>query len=84
MQTGAAALPLDSTFKSFSPRVSLDWSFAPGSMAYALYSRGYKPGGFNSIVSTLSPAQIAFLITQGGNGNPTFDQERLDNYEVGF
>ena len=44
---GARALPLEGTFKSFSPRVSLDYKFAPDSMAYVLWSRGYRPGGIN-------------------------------------
>src|SRR5262249_20585477 len=38
----------DGTFKSFSPRVTLDYKYAPNSTAYVLWSRGYRPGGFNT------------------------------------
>jgi iron complex outermembrane receptor protein len=53
-------------------------------MAYALYSRGYKPGGFNTVVTTITDWQRGYVVSQGGNGSVTFDQERLDNYEVGL
>jgi iron complex outermembrane receptor protein len=81
--TGVAAEVLAATFKSFSPRVSLDYQYAPGSTAYALFSRGYKPGGFNTAVLYDSPAQLAYIASQGGNESLTFAQEQLDNYEFG-
>src|SRR5262249_16349607 len=30
-------------FKSFSPRVTIDYKYAPNSTAYILFSRGYRP-----------------------------------------
>jgi iron complex outermembrane receptor protein len=82
--TGLAALPLQGTFKSFSPRVTLDYKYAADSMVYALWSRGYRPGGFNSYVVTATPGQLAQIIALGGNPNLQYLQERLDNYEAGW
>jgi outer membrane receptor protein involved in Fe transport len=76
--------PLQETFTNFSPRISVDYQYSPNTMAYVLYSRGYKPGGFNTAVRTNTPAQNEYIESQGGNGAPTYDQERLDNYEFGI
>jgi iron complex outermembrane receptor protein len=84
LATGLAAQPLKGTFKSFSPRASLNYDFAPNSTAYVLFSRGYKPGGFNTAVLSNTAAQNAFISGQGGNPNLTFAQERLDNFEFGI
>lgn len=73
---------LSETFTSFSPRVTVDWKYAPGSLLYALFSRGYQPGGFNtSLVS--QPQSIIDQIAQVGT-NITYRQEKLDNYEAGI
>ena len=82
--TGLAAKPLQGTFKSFSPRVTLDYKYAPDSTAYVLWSRGYRPGGFNSYVVTATPGQLSQIIALGGNPNLLYRQERIDNYEAGI
>jgi iron complex outermembrane receptor protein len=82
--TGLAATPLQETFKSFSPRVSLDYKYADNSTIYALFSRGYRPGGFNAGLVTSTPATIAALQAVVPNAGLTFDQERVDNYEAGI
>ena len=74
--------PIKGTFKSFSPRVSLDWSYADNSMIYVLYSRGYRPGGFNTSLVASIPLVRQLLAATGANVN--VEQERLDNYEVGL
>jgi iron complex outermembrane receptor protein len=81
--TGAAALPLSATFRSFSPRISLDYQYLPDSTAYVLFSRGYRPGGFNTTNVVDTPAQRAYIAAQGDNAGITYAQERLDNYEFG-
>ncbi len=81
--TGLAALPLDAEFASFSPRVSIDWEYAPNSIVYALYSRGNRPGGFNAGFVTLPAAAIAELQSKVPDGKLGFEEERLDNLEVG-
>jgi iron complex outermembrane receptor protein len=81
--TGIAAEPLYANFKSFSPRVTLDYQFQPDSTAYVLFSRGYRPGGFNAQSLTLTPTQLAYVAASGANSGLTYAQERLDNYEFG-
>ena len=71
----------DATFKSFSPRAILDYKFSKDSTVYALYARGYRPGGFNSALTT-QPASVLAQIATSGVG-PTFAQEKIDNFEVG-
>lgn len=82
--TGIARQALNGTFTSFSPRMSLSYQYASNSSAYALFSRGYKPGGFNTAVLFDSPGQLAFIAAHGGNEALTYAQERLDNYEFGI
>ncbi len=82
--TGLAANPLDATYKSFSPRVSLDWKYAANSTAYALFSRGYRPGGFNTALSTNTPAVVAALIALQPAAKLAYEQEKLDNWEIGL
>ncbi len=87
--TGTAVLPplnaiQKNTFKSFSPRVSLDYKFAPNSTAYVLFSRGYRPGGFNVALLT-NPARVVAALQAGAPGSTgTFLQEQLDNFEAGI
>ncbi|MDX2221766.1 MAG: TonB-dependent receptor [Rhodospirillaceae bacterium] len=80
--TGAAAAPFDETYKSFSPCVSIDYKYADNSTVYALFSRGYRPGGFNTGLTT-SPPEVIAILTQSGAGI-SYKQERLDNYEAGI
>lgn len=75
------ATPLHRTYKSFSPRVSLDYKFAEGSLAYILFSRGYRPGGFNTALIGNPPAILAQLEAAGGK--LSFEQEKLVNFEAG-
>jgi iron complex outermembrane receptor protein len=82
--TGAAANPLLDTFKSFSPRVSLDYKFSEGSTVYALFSRGYRPGGFNTALVTASQATLDALRAVVPNAGVSYLQEKVDNYEAGI
>ena len=80
--TAAAREVLRNTYKSFSPRVTLDWKFQQGGVVYALWSRGYRPGGFNTQVV----GQPASVLAQFGNlgVNLAYAQEQLDNFELGL
>ncbi len=69
------------TFKSFSPRVTVDYKIDATSLAYATWSRGYRQGGFNGTIFGLAPSILAQLSTLGTN--LTFKQEKLDNFEIG-
>jgi outer membrane receptor protein involved in Fe transport len=67
----AAPVKAKETFDSFSPRVTLDWQWSDRNMLYALYAEGTKPGGFNSAVAIQA-------------GLPTYDEEEVSSFEVGF
>lgn len=69
-------------FGSFSPKLTLDYELSPTSTAFALASRGYKPGGFNNFLVTQTP----FIVAQVANVGAAvvYDQEQLDNIEVGI
>ncbi len=79
--TPFVGVPLKKTFKSFSPRLSLDYQFARDSILYALFSRGTRPGGFNESVAA-QPLAVQEQIFANG-GAVAFEEERLENYELG-
>jgi iron complex outermembrane receptor protein len=83
VNTGPSAVPLSTTYKSFSPRFTLDYQFQPDSTAYILFSRGYRPGGFNTENALYNAAQLAYVAGQGASTSISYGQERLDNYEFG-
>jgi len=60
-------------FKNISPKVSLDWHITPNIMAYGLFSRGFKSGGYNIRANTTSIPR---------SGEP-FDDEQVDSFEIG-
>lgn len=66
------AAPVRAKWSKFTPRVSLRYEFSDDAMVYALWSRGYRGGGFNGRPSTIGAATIPY------------DPETLDNYEAGF
>jgi len=71
-----AAMPFGSQserFDKWTPLATLSYDLSDDAIVYASYTRGFKSGGFNgrpnsSVPNTLQP----------------FDQEVLDNYEVGY
>lgn len=54
-------LVFSATFKSFAPRISLDYKYAENSTVYVLYSRGFRPGRFNAVLASASPAVLDAL-----------------------
>lgn len=66
------AAPVKASWSKFTPRVSVSYDFTDDAMVYALWSRGYRGGGFNGRPSTIGAATIPY------------DPETLDNYEIGF
>jgi iron complex outermembrane receptor protein len=79
----ATAGLLSATYGSFSPRVTLDYNMAPGSVIYALWSRGYRPGGFNTQVLG-QPASVLTELSSNIGVNVDYLQEKMDNFEGGF
>jgi iron complex outermembrane receptor protein len=82
--TGAAAAPLNASYSSFSPRVSVDYQITDDTLIYALFSRGYRPGGFNAGLVTSSAATLEALRAAVPSAAVAFEEEQLDNYEVGL
>ncbi len=66
------ANPVEASWSKFTPKVSLSYNFTDDVMGYALWSRGYRGGGFNG-----RPASLASATTP-------YNPETLDNYELGF
>ncbi|MFM7625857.1 MAG: TonB-dependent receptor, partial [Gammaproteobacteria bacterium] len=70
-QAGPAFLCYDSaqrgrdTWKSSTPRATLNYKLNPDMTLYAIYAKGYKPGGFNGLVA----------ITNGRPADESFKQE---------
>ncbi len=60
----------NATFRSFSPRITLDHRLSDDNMVYGLIAEGTKPGGFNSSIAITA-------------GLPTFEEEEVRSYEIG-
>lgn len=69
-------------FNHVAPRVSLDYKLTDDTMVYVLFSRGFRPGGFNSSLINASQFVLDQIRAASGVGL-TFDEEQLDNYEIG-
>jgi outer membrane receptor protein involved in Fe transport len=82
--TGVAANPLKATFKSFSPRFTVDYQVTPDTMVYALYSKGVRPGGFNAGLVTAAPATVDALKAVVPSAGLTYEEEELENREIGI
>jgi iron complex outermembrane receptor protein len=66
-------------YTSFSPRLTANYKISPDNMVFATWSRGYKPGGFNPQLYN----QPASVLAQLPGINLAYDQEKLDNFEIG-
>lgn len=64
--------PVKKSWAEFTPKASLSYNWTDDVMTYALWSRGYRAGGFNGRPSTL------------GAATTPYDPETLDNFELGF
>lgn len=58
------------TFTNFTPRLTVNWSLSPATTVFAVYARGVKPGGQNGQIGETT-------------GNPIYDQETSENFEIG-
>jgi iron complex outermembrane receptor protein len=64
--------PVEAEWSKFTPKISASYNWTDDVMTYALWSRGYRGGGFNGRPATIGAATIPY--------NP----ETLDNMELGF
>lgn len=69
---GAFDVSASDSWKKFTPKVSVDWRPNDDLMLYAIYSRGYRAGGFNGRATSISTSQTSY------------DPETVDSYEIGL
>lgn len=76
--------PVDVTFESFAPRVSIKYEPNPSTTFFALAARGIRPGTFNGplIAGALPPAVQQQIIAITG-AQRDVEEEELDNFEIG-
>ncbi len=70
----------DVSWTNWSPKLGLQYEFARGQI-YAHWTRGYRSGGFNFRIT--NPTIFETVVVPASNGNPYFDEEKVDNYEIG-
>ncbi len=64
--------PVKESWSEFTPKLGLKWFVEDDLMFYALYSSGYRAGGFNGRPTTQQAADLPY------------DPETVDNYEIGM
>lgn len=72
LQTGIVTASATADWSEFTPKVALRFEINDTSMLYALYSAGYRAGGFNGRVDSDETATVPY------------DPETVDNYEIGY
>jgi iron complex outermembrane recepter protein len=74
------------SFRSFSPRVSVNYDIGGNRNLYASYAEGNSPGGFNTSISPYKNNPVAFAQIQSllGVSSDFFKEQKLAMYEVGF
>ncbi|MEE4318005.1 MAG: TonB-dependent receptor [Erythrobacter sp.] len=65
-------------FRNVSPKLGLQYQFAD-SQIYGHWSRGFRSGGYNFRITNIPVFNRAFAAT----GDLFFDEEQVDNYELG-
>lgn len=68
---GVPGYELDQSWSNFSPKITLNYQATPDVLLYALFSQGFRSGGFNGRPTT-----------KAGIGG--FNPEKLTSYEAGF
>jgi iron complex outermembrane recepter protein len=71
-QNGVVTASADDDWTEFTPKVGARYQINEDAMVYATYSVGYRSGGFNGRVDSIE------------NAVTPYDQETVDNIEVGF
>ena len=70
LRTGS---PEQASFSETTGRIGVDWQYDNNTLIYAFHSRGYKPGGLNSALSS------SFL-----RDKQTYRPEEVTAFEIGF
>jgi iron complex outermembrane receptor protein len=80
----AAGFNQQQTFRSFNPRVIVNYKINPLVSLYASFAKGTRPGTFNSNLTSFTAAQQAQLVANAGGSIPlAVPEETLRSYEVG-
>ena len=83
--TQVQSVDLGDTFRSFNPRVALDYDVGGHRKIYVSYASGTRPGGFNSLLlSYTDPLVIAEIGRELGISNTSYKEEKLKIGEIGF
>ncbi len=69
------------TYSGFKSRANITWHVTPDTLVYALYSQGFRPGGFNRSVSAVAPGPGGLKQFLKPNG---YAPDALTNYEIGL
>jgi len=67
------------SWSNLSPRLALAYEGTAGTRLEASWTRGYRSGGYNLRITQPQ----AFEQVAAGLGTPSFDEERVDTYELG-
>ncbi|MGB7374246.1 TonB-dependent receptor [Pontixanthobacter sp.] len=68
------------SWSNWSPKLGLQYEF-DGGQAYTHWTRGYRSGGYNFRITNVALFENVVLPATGGNF--AFDEEKVDNYEIG-
>ena len=66
------------SWSNWSPKIGLQYELGDGQV-YAHWTRGYRSGGYNFRITNAN----AFEAVANANGAFFFDEEKVDNYEIG-
>jgi iron complex outermembrane receptor protein len=64
--------PFEKSWSQFTPKASLRYKITPDASVYALFSRGFRAGGFDGRPNTYDAA------------SQPYDPEKMDNFELGL
>lgn len=69
----------DDSWTSWSPKLGLQYEFGIGQI-YGHWTRGFRSGGYNFRITSATVFESVVVPATGGF---SFDQEQVDNYEIG-
>jgi iron complex outermembrane receptor protein len=67
-------------WSNWSPKLGLQYEFDRGQV-YGHWTRGYRSGGYNFRITNATVFENVIVPASGGNF--AFDEEKVDNYEIG-
>jgi iron complex outermembrane receptor protein len=83
--TSAAGTTLSDTFRSFTPRLILDYQATNAIKFYGIYAEGTRPGEFNStLISPLINQTVLDCIGRAIYNGIAIPEEDLKNFEIGM